>query len=243
MRINVYLSSRGLCSRREADRFVKEGRVMINGIVAQLGSLVENGDEVTLNGQPVEEKTTDDVYILLNKPKGIVSTTEEDKPGNIISFLDYPRRVFPVGRLDKDSSGLIILTTDGQIVNKILRSENHHDKEYIVKTRHHFPDDFLNRMANGVSIYNPVRHRIEVTKKCQVERLDQNRFSIVLTQGLNRQIRRMAKALGEEVVELDRVRIMNLRKKGLAPGAWRYIEGEELDTLMKMVMEKPVKPA
>jgi len=240
MRINVYLSSRGLCSRREADRLIEQGEVTVNGKPAQLAMDITDTDDVTFKGKPVAKKTKDHVYILLNKPRGIISTTETDKKDNIISYIHYPRRIFPVGRLDKDSSGLIILTTDGQIVNKILRSENRHEKEYLVRTDKPFDKDFILKMAMGVDIYNPVRHRIEVTKPCKIKKLNKDLFSIILTQGLNRQIRRMVKALGNEVTELERVRIMNLDNGDLSEGSWRYIEGKELETLLSLVEDNPL---
>ncbi|HOP57683.1 MAG TPA: pseudouridine synthase [Bacillota bacterium] len=237
MRINVYLSSRGLCSRREADRLIEQGEVTVNGKPARLAMDIADTDDVIFKGKPVAKTTKDNVYILLNKPRGIISTTEAEKKDNIISYIHYPRRIFPVGRLDKDSSGLIILTTDGQIVNKILRSENRHEKEYVVRTWRPFDKDFIVEMASGVNIYNPVRHRIETTKPCKIKKLENDLFSIILTQGLNRQIRRMVKALGNEVIELERVRIMNLEKGDLSEGSWRYIEGRELETLMSLVGE------
>jgi len=238
MRINNFISSRGVCSRREADRLIQAGKVLINGVIAQIGMDVGLHDRVLVEGKEIAN-TPDKVYLLFNKPKGIVTTTDLTKPNNIISFVAYPERIFPVGRLDKDSSGLIILTSDGDIVNRILRSENSHEKEYLVKVAKPLTEAFLKAMASGVEIYNPVRHRYEVTLPARVVKYSDKTFTIVLTQGLNLQIRRMAKAAGNHVETLERVRIMNLTGKGLVPGTWRHLSGEELSVLMEMVAKNP----
>lgn len=234
MRINVFISSKGVCSRREADRLVMAGRVSVNGKQADIGMDVSNKDEVLIDGFPLAE-TSENVYILFNKPKGIVTTTDETKKDNIISYLAYPRRIFPVGRLDKDSSGLIILTSDGQIVNKILRSENKHEKEYVVKVTKPITQEFLQRISSGVEIYNLAKHSYELTLPCQAKKIANHIFSIILTQGLNLQIRRMTKALGNHVETLERVRIINLKVEGLPSGGWRHLTKKELNDLMELI--------
>ncbi len=235
MRINLYISQTGYCSRREADRLIMEGRVSINGMVAQVGTNVGPADLVRIDGNELERRHESHVYLLLNKPRGIISTTERAKKDNIIDFVAYPRRIFPVGRLDKDTSGLIILTSDGSIVNRILMSTNRHEKEYMVQVDKHLTPDFLRQMAEGVTIYNPVRHRYEKTLPARIDSKTKDCFTIVLTQGLNLQIRRMVKTLGYRVVRLERIRIMNLTLSGLKPGEWRYLEPEELETLFSML--------
>lgn len=234
LRINVYISSSGYCSRREADRLIDAGRVRINDQIASTGMDVSESDIVKVDNQIVKPKKTT-VYLLYHKPKGIVCTTDQSIKHNIIDAIQYPERIFPVGRLDKDTSGIIILTSDGQIVNRILRSENNHEKEYIVSTRRPIDDEFVSNMSSGVTIYNPVRHTKQKTKPCKVVQLAENKFSIILTQGLNLQIRRTTQALGNEVIELLRIRIMNLSIDGLKIGQWREIQREELQKLMFLI--------
>jgi len=234
MRINVYISSSGLCSRREADRLIEEKKVKVNGKIAETGMSIVPGDVVSVNNHMIETQAHP-VYLLYHKPIGIESTTDISKPNNIIEAIHYPNRIFPVGRLDKDSSGLIILTSDGQIVNRILRSENAHEKEYIVELSTPFPDSFLEQLASGVEIYNPVRHERTTTLPAKTKRLSKTTFSIILTQGLNLQIRRMTQALGYHVSKLNRVRIMNLELGDLPPGKWRFFSEEELINLKKMI--------
>lgn len=234
MRINVYISSSGLCSRREADRLIENKQVKVNGKIAETGMDITSTDEVTVKGTKVTHHE-EAVYLLYHKPLGIETTTDISKPDNIINAIQYPARIFPVGRLDKDSSGLIILTSDGQIVNRILRSENAHEKEYIVELASPFPDSFLEDMAGGVLIYNPVRHETTKTLPAKLKRISKTSFSIVLTQGLNLQIRRMTKALGYHVSKLHRVRIMNLDIGNLEEGKWRYFSSNELTELKKMI--------
>ena len=235
IRINKYFSEVGYCSRREADKFAEQRRVTINGVVAQMGSKVSYNDEVKLNGMlitakgKVEGKQKKHVYIVLNKPRGIVCTTDTVREkNNIIDFIKYPERIFPIGRLDKDSSGLILLTSDGDIVNKILRARNNHEKEYLVKVKHPINNVFIQKMSSGVPILGTM------TKKCKVERVDRFRFKIVLTQGLNRQIRRMCEYLGNEVVELERYRLMNINLD-VPLGKWRHLTENELNGIFKMV--------
>ena len=235
VRINKYFSEVGYCSRREADKLVEQKRVTINGVVAEMGSKVSYNDEVRLNGKLIAPKggaeggNKKHVYILLNKPRGIVCTTDSKREkNNIIDFIKYPERIFPIGRLDKDSQGLILLTSDGDIVNKILRAGNNHEKEYMVRVKKPINKAFIHKMGNGVPILGTV------TKKCFVEQIDRFTFRIVLTQGLNRQIRRMCEYLGNEVVELERYRIMNI-DMDIPLGKWRHLTDKELNGIFKMV--------
>lgn len=231
MRLNNYISSTGICSRREADKLIEQKKVLINGKVAQIGQPVNEGDVVKVNGKIIKPKKTN-VYIALNKPVGITCTTERHVKGNIIDYINYPERIFPVGRLDKPSEGLIILTSDGSIVNKILRSENNHEKEYVVTVNKDITSDFISKMSNGVKIFNPITNKNVITKKCKVNKVNNRTFKIVLTQGYNRQIRRMCKVFNYEVKKLQRVRIMNLTLKGIAPGKWRKLTEKEVKGLI-----------
>ncbi|MDD3841990.1 MAG: pseudouridine synthase [Candidatus Izemoplasmatales bacterium] len=234
MRINVYISSTGFCSRREADRLIQNGRVMINGQFAQIGTDVGDDDAISIDGKSIRKRPKA-IYLAFNKPVGIESTTDQAKSKNIIDFLHFPERIFPIGRLDKDSSGLILLTNDGMIVNEILRSENEHDKEYIVDLDNDITAEFLSAMMTGVKIYNPARHEYAITKPCKVTQLDKRQLAIVLTQGLNRQIRRMTQAMGFHVLTLKRIRIMNIKLDSLPSGEYRYLVKEELDQLLKTI--------
>ncbi len=222
-RINKYLSEVGYCSRRVADRLIQEGKVTINGEIPEIGTKVEEGDQVEVNGHRIEKSTKQkNVYLVFNKPVGIVCTTDTRlEPNNVIDFIKYPKRVFPVGRLDKLSEGLIFLTNDGDIVNKILRARNNHEKEYIVKVNRPINRDFIQSMSNGVRILDTI------TKNCFVKQLGPEKFKIVLTQGLNRQIRRMCESLGYRVRSLKRVRIMNI-KLDVSTGKYREFTKEEL---------------
>ena len=222
--LNKYISSTGICSRREADKWIEAGRVKINGQTAKKGNRVFENDQVTLDGKPLKSKPRT-VYIALNKPPGITSTTDRKDRDNIIDFVQHPQRIFPIGRLDKASSGLILLTNDGDIVNDILRVENNHEKEYIVKVDRPITKYFLEKMRNGIPILGTV------TKKCQVEKQSKFVFKIILTQGLNRQIRRMCAFLDYKVLSLKRVRIMNILLRGIEVGKWRDLSAEELGTL------------
>lgn len=233
MRINNYISSSGLCSRRKADELIKAGKVTINDVVAVLGASVNPGDIVAVEGKILKPIKTD-VYIALNKPRGIISTTEKQVRGNIIDFVNHPERIFPVGRLDKDSEGLIILTNDGSCVNRILRNENKHEKEYIVTVDKPITRGFIKGMSAGVRIYNPVRNEYTVTDHSRVSKINDRTFRIVLTQGLNRQIRRMCSHFGYQVVKLIRVRILNIELKDLPSGKWRDLTAEELKTLFEI---------
>ena len=227
MRLNKYISETGICSRREADSWIEQGRVSINGQRAELGTQVNEGDEVRVNGRLVGAKKKQ-VYIALNKPVGITCTTERHIAGNIVDFVNHPDRIFPIGRLDKDSEGLILLTNNGDIVNEILRVENRHEKEYIVTVDKPVTTDFLEGMSKGVRL-----PELETTTKpCRTSRVGERVFRIVLTQGLNRQIRRMCEVFGYDVRRLQRVRIVNLRLGKLKTGEWRDLTAEELRGLL-----------
>lgn len=228
--VNKYISDTGFCSRREADKYIEQGRVTINDNIASKGNRVKDGDVVEVDGEPVKKKKgATHTYIALNKPKGITCTTDTKDKSNIIDYLNYPSRIFPIGRLDKLSEGLIFLTNDGDIVNKILRAGNQHEKEYIVTVDKPVNLEFIKAMRNGVKIMGVV------TQKCFVQQEGTNRFRIILTQGLNRQIRRMCEALGYNVEALRRTRIMNITLKDLPPGKWRYFTKEEINTINAMV--------
>lgn len=232
MRLNNYISSTGMCSRREADKLIQQRKVLINGKIAQIGQAVEPNDVVKVNGRKITPKKQH-VYIALNKPVGITCTTERHIKDNIIDYINYPERIFPVGRLDKPSEGLIILTSDGTIVNKILRSENNHEKEYVVTVDRNITDKFISDMQNGVRIFNPVNNKYVITNKCKVTKVNNKTFKIILSQGLNRQIRRMCEVFGYNVTKLQRIRIMNLTVKGIAPGKWRKLTDKEVQSLIK----------
>ena len=228
--LNKFISESGFCSRREADVIIKAGRVTINGIVASTGNRVADGDEVLLDGKEIGTKPKE-VYIALNKPIGITCTTDMRVAGNIIEFMDYRERIFPIGRLDKPSEGLILLTNDGNIVNKILRASNNHEKEYIVEVNRPISKDFLLKMGAGVLL-----PELEMTtRKCEIERIGKFKFKIILTQGLNRQIRRMCENLGYRVLTLKRVRIMNIELNKLAIGNWRHLTYKEMQQLDKLL--------
>lgn len=228
MRLNKYLSEKGICSRREADGWIEQGRVSINGQRAALGTLVEADDEVCVDGRVIGDREHKHVYIAFNKPVGITCTTERHIRGNIIDFIGHRQRIFPIGRLDKESEGLILLTSNGDIVNEILRSENNHEKEYQVAVDRPITDAFVASMAAGVSL--PALQA--VTKPCDVHRIEARRFRIILTQGLNRQIRRMCAAHDYKVRRLQRLRIVNIKLGNLKIGAWRDLTAEELRGLL-----------
>ncbi|MEK6806706.1 MAG: 23S rRNA pseudouridine(2604) synthase RluF [Pseudomonadota bacterium] len=228
MRLNKFISETGICSRRMADAWIEQGRVQINGKRAELGTQVGETDEVKVNGRVIGKRTQQHVYIALNKPVGITCTTERHIAGNIVDFVRHPQRIFPIGRLDKESEGLILLTSHGDIVNEILRSENNHEKEYLVTVDKPFDDRFLANMAGGVRL--PELN--EVTKRCYVSAVNARVFRIVLTQGLNRQIRRMCEVFGYEVRRLQRVRIINVQLAQLGVGKWRDLTEPELRGLL-----------
>ena len=226
--LNKFISSTGICSRREADKWITAGRVQINGKIAQKGNRVFENDTVKVDGKRIKSKPSM-VYIALNKPPGVTSTTDLSDKDNIIDFIKHPKRIFPIGRLDKASSGLILLTNDGDIVNKILRTENNHEKEYIVTVDRPITDDFINKMRKGVPILGTK------TKECYLKKLSEKKFKIILTQGLNRQIRRMCEYFDYKVMTLKRVRIMNIELTSLKVGKWRDLTDLELQDLKKQL--------
>ncbi len=226
--LNKFISSTGICSRREAEKLIVEGRVTINGKPTQLGNRVFDGDIVKVDGRPLKHKPKA-LYIALNKPIGIVCTTDSKEKKNIVKFIGHPERLFPIGRLDKPSEGLIFLTNDGDIVNKILRAGNHHEKEYIVTVNKPIDERFVKRMSQGIPILGTV------TKRCNVEKINDKTFKIILVQGLNRQIRRMCEYLGYKVLKLKRTRIMNVKIDGLKTGDWRELTSSEITTINTLV--------
>ncbi len=227
-RVNKYLSEVGYCSRRKADSLIEQGRVTINGKIPEMGTKVQPGDEVRVNGELIVPPKKENVYLAFNKPIGIVCTTNPKDNKNIVDYINYPTRIFPIGRLDKPSEGLILMTDDGDIVNKILRARNNHEKEYIVTVDRLISEDFIQRMASGIPILDTV------TKECEVEQLSKFVFRIVLTQGLNRQIRRMCEYLGYQVVKLKRIRIMNI-PLDVPVGQYRHLTKAELQELDRLL--------
>lgn len=228
-RINKYLSEVGYCSRRAADKLIEQGRVTVNGLVPEMGTKISQKDEIRVDGKLINEPTDDFVYIAFNKPIGIVCTTDTGvEKDNIIDYINYPKRIFPIGRLDKPSEGLIFLTNDGDIVNKILRARNNHEKEYLVTVDKPITTDFLKKMRNGLPILDTI------TRKCHVEKMGKFEFRIILTQGLNRQIRRMCDYLDYKVTKLKRVRIMNI-SLDIPIGKWRYLTQDEMKEINRLV--------
>jgi len=228
MRLNKFISETGICSRREADAWIEQGRVKVNGSIAELGTQVSEEDEVRVNGRIIGTRKKKHIYIALNKPTGITCTTERHIPGNIIDLIKHRERIFPIGRLDKESEGLILLTSNGDIVNEILRSENNHEKEYMVTVNRPVTDEFLAGMKRGVQLPDLKT----TTKCCNISRVKPKTFRIILTQGLNRQIRRMCAVFGYEVTRLQRVRIINIKLDGLKSGRWRDLKPDELKGLL-----------
>lgn len=227
-RLNKFIAETGFCSRREADKFIENGRVTINGIVPELGTKVSNRDEIRVDGKLIHEKHEKPIYLAFNKPVGIECTTNLEVRNNIVDYINYPKRIFPIGRLDKASEGLIFMTNDGDIVNKILRARNNHEKEYTVTVNKPITDRFIERMGNGIPILETI------TRKCQVEQISQFIFKIVLTQGLNRQIRRMCEYLGYEVVALKRIRIINI-SLDIQVGRYRDLTDFEIKELNALI--------
>ncbi|ROR15018.1 23S rRNA pseudouridine(2604) synthase RluF [Erwinia sp. JUb26] len=237
-RLNKYISESGICSRRDADRYIEQGNVFINGKRATVGDRVSDGDVVKVNGQLIEPRDAEDlVLIALNKPVGIVSTTEDGEKDNIVDFVNHSKRIFPIGRLDKDSQGLIFLTNHGDLVNKILRAGNNHEKEYLVTVNKPVTEEFIRGLGAGVPMLGTV------TKKCKVKKESTFVFRIILVQGLNRQIRRMAEHFGYEVTKLERTRIMNVSLKGVPPGEWRDLTDDELIDLFKLIEDSSSEDA
>lgn len=232
MRINKFISETGYCSRREADKLVAEGRVTINGLTAELGSQAELGDDVRINGRKIGKQSAH-VYIALNKPVGITCTTELHVRGNIVNYVNHSERIFPIGRLDKDSEGLILLTNDGDVVNPILRSEGKHEKEYVVTVDKAITPSFIKGMSEGVHILG------SKTLPCKLKQVGPRTFHIILTEGKNRQIRRMCEAFGYEVIKLKRIRIMNILLSDLEKGKWRNLTEDEKMVLFEQIHYKP----
>lgn len=230
LRLNKFIGESGFCSRRDADRLIELGKVTVNGVKAQMGTKVTSTDRIEIGGQRIKARAKP-IYIALHKPVGVTCTTDRKDKDNIIDFLKHPKRIFPIGRLDKASEGLIFLTNDGDIVNKILRAGNQHEKEYVVNVNKPVTQAFVEKMANGVAILDTV------TKKCRVTQTGPTQFKIILIQGLNRQIRRMCEALGYDVTRLVRTRIMHIQLKGIAPGKWRNFTEEE-EAMMERLLEK-----
>ena len=225
MRINKLFSNLGICSRRETNRLIEDGRVKVNGLLAQMGQWVEEEDNILIDDEPIKAKKK--IYIALNKPVGITCTAAENVTNNIRDYMDYGQYIFPVGRLDKESQGLIIMTNDGILSNKILESDNLHEQEYIVTVNNPFDEDFIKGMSSGVDIGDAI------TRPCKVSRINENTFNIILTQGLNKQIRRMTKSFGYTVTKLERIRIMNINIEGIEYGKWRYLTENDLQQLKK----------
>lgn len=225
MRINKLFSNYGICSRKETNKLIEEKRVLVNGEIAEKGQWVEEIDSILLDGKEI--KRAEKVYIALNKPVGITCTAADDVENNIINFINYNKYIFPVGRLDKESQGLIILTNDGEFSNKILESENNHEKEYIVTVNRNISEEFIKGMSNGVDILNTK------TRPCKVKKINENTFSIILTQGLNKQIRRMCLAFGYRVIKLERIRIMNINLSGIEYGKWRFLNKKEINEIIQ----------
>ena len=228
IRLNKFLSDAGDCSRREADRLAEQGLITVDGEVAVVGMKIHPDAQVKVRGKRIK-KEEEKVLLAFHKPAGIVCTAEKREKNNVIDYLNYPLRIYPVGRLDKDSTGLLLLTNDGELVNKIMRAGNYHEKEYIVRVNRPLTEEFCRKMASGVPILDTV------TRKCRVEPVDEMTFRIILTQGLNRQIRRMCEALGYRVIALKRVRIMNIKLGDLKEGAWRRVEGKEREMLNQLL--------
>ena len=228
IRINKYLSDCGICSRREADRLIEEGRVTVDGLKAETGMKVTSASRILVDGKKIGKKP-DPVLIAVNKPVGVVTTTAEDDPANIVTYVGWPERIYPIGRLDKDSEGLILMTNQGELAERIGHARGLHEKEYLVSVDKAVTKEFVEKMASGVRILKTT------TRPCTVEKVSKFRFRIVLTQGLNRQIHRMCEALGYQVTELVRVRVMNISLNGLELGHWRRIEGAEYDELLRQL--------
>lgn len=227
MRINKLLSDRGVCSRRQADKLVAEGRVRVDGLVAEMGQQVSEGSVIEVDGQRIRNRAGRPVLLAVNKPVGVVTTTAKDEKANIVTYVGYPERIYPIGRLDKDSEGLILMTNQGELAERISHARGMHEKEYLVTVDREVTAEFVEKMRAGVRIGETM------TRRCKVEKVSRYRFRIVLTQGLNRQIRRMCEALGYEVKELRRIRIMNITLRDLQVGEYRKIEGDEYEELLR----------
>ncbi len=240
IRLNKYLSEAGVCSRREADRLIEAGKVFVDGQPAVMGMRVSSGQEIRVGKKIVGGKKEEQVLLAVYKPPGVICTTDRREKRNIVDYVGYPIRVFPVGRLDKDSEGLILMTNNGELVNRIMKASNYHEKEYLVTVDKPVTDAFLSQMAKGVRIRKAEKGKVlldAVTRPCQVEKTGKYSFRVILTQGLNRQIRRMCEALGYHVTGLKRVRIINITLRGMKPGTWRKVTGQELADLEEYLKE------
>lgn len=238
IRLNKFLSEAGVCSRREADRMIEEGRITVDGRKAETGMRVRPDQEIKVGKKVISMEREEEVLLAVYKPEGVVCTTDRREKRNIVDFVGYPVRIYPIGRLDKDSEGLILMTNIGSLVNKMMRSVNYHEKEYLVTVHKPVTDAFLERMAKGVRIRKEEKGEVlldAMTRPCQVEKLGRCSFRIILTQGLNRQIRRMCEALGYQVTHLKRVRVLNIELKGMRPGTWRRVTDKELKELMELL--------
>ncbi len=238
IRLNKFLSEAGVCSRREADRMIEEGRITVDGRKAETGMRVRPDQEIKVGKKLISMEREEEVLLAVYKPEGVVCTTDRREKRNIVDFVGYPVRIYPIGRLDKDSEGLILMTNIGSLVNKMMRSVNYHEKEYLVTVHKPVTDAFLERMAKGVRIRKEQKGEVlldAMTRPCQVEKLGRCSFRIILTQGLNRQIRRMCEALGYQVTHLKRVRVLNIELKGMRPGTWRKVTDKELKELMELL--------
>lgn len=238
IRLNKFLSEAGVCSRREADRMIEEGRITVDGRKAETGMRVRPDQEIKVGKKIISIEREEEVLLAVYKPVGVVCTTDRREKRNIVDFVGYPVRIYPIGRLDKDSEGLILMTNIGSLVNKMMRAANYHEKEYLVTVHKPVTDDFLERMAKGVRIRKEEKGEVlldAMTRPCQVEKLGKCSFRIILTQGLNRQIRRMCEALGYQVTHLKRVRVLNIELKGMRPGTWRKVTDKELKELLELL--------
>ena len=239
IRLNKYLSDAGVCSRREADRLTEQGKILVDGQPARMGMKVSEENRIVVDGREIHGHASP-VLLAVYKPQGIACTTAEKEKDNIVDFIHYPMRVYPVGRLDKASEGLILMTNDGSLVNRMMRASNHHEKEYLVTVNKPVTDAFLERMRKGVRIRKVEKGEVlldTVTRPCEVEKLGKASFRIILTQGLNRQIRRMCEALGYQVEHLKRVRVLNIELKGMKPGTWRKVTERELEELLELTRD------
>ncbi len=238
IRLNKYLSEAGVCSRREADRLIEQGKVLVDGRTAVMGMKVRPDQEIQVGKQIIGGHREERVLLAVYKPPGVICTTDRREKRNIVDYVGYPARIYPIGRLDKDSEGLILMTNDGSLVNRMMRASNHHEKEYLVTVNKPVTDAFLERMRKGVRIRKVEKGEVlldTVTRPCEVEKLGKASFRIVLTQGLNRQIRRMCEALGYQVERLKRVRVLNIELKGMKPGTWRKVTEREMEELLELI--------
>lgn len=240
IRLNKYLSEAGVCSRREADRLIEAGKVLVDGVSAVMGMKVRPDQEIVVGKKNVGTQREERVLLAVYKPVGVICTTDQSEKRNIVDYVGYPTRIYPIGRLDKDSEGLILMTNDGSLVNRMMRSANGHEKEYLVTVQKPLTDAFLEQMAKGVRIRKVEKGEVlldAVTKPCEVEKIGKNSFRIVLTQGLNRQIRRMCETLGYQVQSLKRVRVLNIELKGMRPGTWRKVTEREMEELAELLKD------